>query len=274
MAKTDLERNIADLSDVESGQWWSPKEGKNIIRVLPAWTEKGAHAGKFFLKGALHYGFKSEGRDRAFPCLSMFEKSCPACAFISVLQEEGSEASTAIVKRMRKQYKYWVNILVRTKDGTEKTPRIYGLKKKMMRQLRGYMQDPDYGDITDAEEGRDVVIEREGTGMNTSYELRVRPKATPIGTDDWEEKLHKLHKVVVEPMTEEQLIKELRASYGKLYTKAMGLSESKTTKDDDDDDEEKEEKEEKAKKKDKKEDKKKSADDEDDDEDGEEDEED
>lgn len=237
MAKTDLEKSIAGLSDVESGDYMTLRDGKNIFRVCPAWTSKGPHAGKFFLRGFLHYGFKAEGRGRAYPCLTMFDEkaSCPTCAFVEVLNEEGSESATTMAQRMRRQSRYWINVVDR-RDGAIK---ILGIRRKQMREIRAYLQDPDYGDITDAEEGRDVVIEKSGSGLGTRYEpVRVKPKTTELGVEDWEEKLHKLSKVVIQPITEQEMVKALKNSIGKLYVRAMGLKTEKPVVDEEDEEEE------------------------------------
>ena len=49
--------------------------------------------------------------------------------------------------------------------------------------------DPDYGDITDFDEGREVTIKRTGQGLNTEYNILPRPKATPASTKLTKEEL-------------------------------------------------------------------------------------
>lgn len=220
--KTDLESSIAGLSDVDSGDYFTTKEGKNRIRILPSWTSKGPHAGRFFFKGILHYGFKVEGRGRAFPCLIMFDEhaACPSCAFAEALKDNGSEELDKIAQRVRSKSKYYVNVLDR-KNPANKI-QIYGMTRTMMRTLRGYLQDPDYGDITDPEEGRDLTIEKTGSGLATKYEIRISPKTSPIGIEDWKTQLHKLSKVVIDPIDKKTMVKHLRTSYGKVYSKLMG----------------------------------------------------
>lgn len=233
--KTDLEASIAGLSDVESSTYWNPREGKNVIRILPAWTTKGVNAGKFFYRAFLHYGFRAEGRNRAYPCLQMFDEhaSCPACEFIDVLKEEGSEESTNLSRRLRRQARYYVNLIDRRTPGEVK---IYGMRRRQMRALRGYLQDPDYGDVTDPEEGRDVIIDRTGVGLQSQYEIRIRPKTSEIELEGWEEKLHKLHKEVIEPITRDEYLKAMKLSFGKLWTKAMGIKEPAKPKDEEKED--------------------------------------
>ena len=62
--------------------------------------------------------------------------------------------------------------------------RFWGFGKTVYQEILGYMADPDYGDITDPESGRDITVEvvsAEDSG--TSYPvttIRVKPKETPL----------------------------------------------------------------------------------------------
>src|SRR5262245_54521232 len=67
------------------GNFFKAQSGKNYIRVLPPWGK--AAEGNFFYVGALHYGFKIGGRDRAIACPAFSEKGrCPVCEFVEKLK--------------------------------------------------------------------------------------------------------------------------------------------------------------------------------------------
>jgi hypothetical protein len=74
--------------------------------------------------------------------------------------------------------------LVRGEEG--EGVRFWGFGKTVYQEILGYMADPDYGDITDPNEGRDITVEvvsAEDSG--TSYPvttIRVKPKETPLAT--------------------------------------------------------------------------------------------
>jgi hypothetical protein len=209
--KTDLDKALEGLNEVGRGDFWTPKEGKNIVRILP-WTDV------FFFKAMLHYGMKAPGggRETAYPCLAMYDKECPACAFHEKLSESGSPGRMKLAQRVRQVTKYYVNVLDRSRpqDGI----RMFGFSSKQMRTLRGFLEDEDYGDITDVDEGKDVVITREGTGFtNTSYEIRVRAKPTPLDFENWEEQIHNLSEVVKEVNDSfmRKRVEELKGTIGK-----------------------------------------------------------
>lgn len=235
--KTDLDKALEGLDEVGRSDFWTPKEGKNIIRITP-WTDV------FFFKGMLHYGMKAPGggRETAYPCLAMFDKDCPVCAFHEKLSESGSPGRMKLAQRIRQVTKYYVNVLdrARPQDGI----RMFGFSPKQMRALRGYLEDEDYGDITDVDEGKDVVITREGTGFTkTSYEIRVRAKSTPLDYENWEDHIHNLSEVVKE-VTEKFLkarVEELKGTIGKKEEEEepeKGGEEEDLDKDDDKDEEE------------------------------------
>ena len=167
--------------------------------------------------------------------MRMFDSAadCPVCQFIEALKEEGSKELDKIAARLRPQSRYYVNVLNRR--SASPAPLIYGLRTRMMKTLRSYLQDPDYGDITDPEDGRDIVIERTGQGLQTRYEIRIKPKTSPIGVEGWESKLHKLSKEVVEKIDEKGLRSRLQESYGKLYSKVTGITAEPAESEDEDD---------------------------------------
>ena len=65
--------------------------------------------------------------------------------------------------------------------------KFWGFGKTVYQELLGIIADPDYGDITDAINGRDVVVERitptEAGNQYGKTTIRVKPNQTPI-TDD------------------------------------------------------------------------------------------
>jgi len=203
--KTDLEKSREALDEVGKGLFAIPKEGKNVYRIVP-WKAV------FFFKAILHYGFKRAGgaREMAYPCLFMFgKKSCPICDYHEELAKSGSEKKQQLTAKIRPVTKYYVNILDRNR--VSEGIKVYGFSNKMMRTLKGYLEDEDYGDITDPEEGRDIIITREGTTFtNTSYDIRVRAKSTILDYDGWEDEIHNLEEEIVKEVDKDFLEKKVK----------------------------------------------------------------
>jgi len=204
--QTDLESSLKELDEIGRSDFLSLKEGKNVVRILP-WKKV------FFFKAILHYGLRrlTGSGETAFPCLKMFgEEKCPICKFHEELSESKSLKKSRVGARIRPVTKFYVNVIGR--DRSSAGILMLGLTLKMMKTLRGFLEDEDYGDITDPEDGKDVIITREGTGFtSTSYELRVRAKSTPVDYEDWEHELHDLEKEVVKEVDYDFLKKRVTA---------------------------------------------------------------
>ena len=223
--KTDLDKAVEGMKDVGSGLYWTPPVGRSTVRILPPWKSTGPFAGMFYFKAVLHYGFKRDASDergmRAYPCVAEGQVACPACQFQRALQASSDADGKELIRRLRAITKFYVNVIVRTVDADEAQVQIWGMGTTIIRQLRGYLEDPDYGDITDVEAGRDVIVEREGAALSTKYVLRLRPKATPLGLDDWESLVHQLDDVVAALISPAQFWVKLAEEFGDAFINAV-----------------------------------------------------
>lgn len=157
------------LAEIGGGNFFKAKEGKNIIRILPPYSD----SGKFFFKATLFNGFKNAGKFTAIPV------DGPAGAYISKklneLASEGEEGAK-LSRRYGARTKYFMNIIERDSGAVK----IWGVSEKIMKQLKAfYLDEVDGGALDHPTTGRDVIIERSGKGMSTSYEIRFRPRQTP-----------------------------------------------------------------------------------------------
>lgn len=199
--KTDVEETVKDLETLGGEEFWKPKENKNVIRILPPWNNEG----KFYFKGVLHY--TGEEGQLPVPCRSMVDKPCPLCEVV----EKASNKKLA--KKLVAKKKFYMNVLVL--DNIKEGVKIWGATPKQMKKLRSYLEDPDYGDFTDPDEGREVIVEKDSSGTMPSYEIRMRPKASPIEYRGWEDELHDLDKDIIPEIPSKEEYEELAASLNK-----------------------------------------------------------
>lgn len=59
-------------------------------------------------------------------------------------------------------------------------PFIYTPGVTVFSAVAALVNDPDYGDIFDLEEGTDITVERKGTGLNTEYQVVPRRDESPL----------------------------------------------------------------------------------------------
>lgn len=167
------------------GGWFNPKKGRNVIRLLPEVGEMEFFyqpVGKHELPGkkTVHCpNFTSEG-----------ELECPICELVSDLYKAGDNASKELASQIRVKKKFWMNVVARgetdakgRKTSDDEGPFIFPAGITIFNAISTIIGDPDYGDIMDPETGIDLVIERSGDGVDTSYQVTARRNESPLSDD-------------------------------------------------------------------------------------------
>lgn len=129
--------------------FWSPKEGNTYtVRVVP--TKDGDPFKEYWF----HYELSATG---GFLCPKKnFGEPCAACDFASKLYKEKNEESAKMAKKFLARQRFFSPIVVR---GEEKEGvKVWGFGKNAYQDLINLVLNPDYGDITDPEEGRDLTL--------------------------------------------------------------------------------------------------------------------
>ena len=162
--------------ELGSSGFWKPPSGRSTIRILPPigtmeyfFMEVGQH----FLEGTgTFYCPKicSDGKD-----------PCPVCDVNDALFQAGDKESA---KKFWAQRHFWCNVIVRGNE--DAGPQTFTPGTMVFTSLVSLISDPDYGDITDPDEGYDIKIERSGEGINTRYEVRAAKSPSVLSDDDEE----------------------------------------------------------------------------------------
>ncbi len=171
----------ARLEEADTGgsgggtNWMQLKEGINKIRILPEVGEM--EFGSFFQKVGIHY---LPGNERAY-CSSFTtsgEEDCPICDVGDELYRSGKKT---LAGKLLVSKRYWMNVIDRNDE--DAGPKRLDIGVSIMQAIASAMMDPDYGDITNPEDGMDVTIERNGTGMDTKYQVRFSPRPSRLSDD-------------------------------------------------------------------------------------------
>jgi hypothetical protein len=153
---------------------WKPAPGKHQIRLVPYKFNKENP----FIELFFHYNINN----KTYLSPMSFGRPDPIVEFADKLKRMGDKEDWKAAKRMEPKLRTFVPVLVRGEEG--EGVRFWGFGKTVYQEILGYMADPDYGDITDQTDGRDIVVEvvsAEDSG--TSYPvttIRVKPKETPL----------------------------------------------------------------------------------------------
>ena len=154
---------------------WKPKDGDNIIRILPPTWEDPDHYGiianiHFFI-GPEKSSFICPHKERIGPC--------PLCDRRAELEARGR-------KEEAKKYKATARTIVWIIDRKEenKGPQLWGMPlSKVDSVILESSKNKRTGDtypVDDPEEGFDIFIKKSGQGLNTEYVVTLDRESTPI----------------------------------------------------------------------------------------------
>lgn len=194
-----------------------PRDGKNRIRVLPAWRTGTGQAEPFWHDFGQHWIKDTDGALKAV--VGCKEKSYGhACEMCDFLAEKSREiADDDLLKALgesKAKGAIILNVLILDGDASEKeTPVIYQLTPTTFDQVLAIMDE--YGDVTDPKEGTDIVIEKSGKGLNTEYKVMAAAKSQPVPAVALG-RLHNLDEFVKAEMTskEQKAKQQLGAIFG------------------------------------------------------------
>lgn len=181
--------------------FWSPSDGRNVIRMLPP-----KDGGDFYAETMVHYNLGPK-KDKSAVCRKAAgEKHCPVCDLVDAYFK-GDEDDKKYARRIKARGKYYFNVIDRSVEEDDENfgkVLVYGSGVTIFEEVLGIICDPDYGDITDAKAGYDLIITKSGKGLDTEYKVNARPKQTKIGVDEWQENLVDLS-VLIKARSEEDV---------------------------------------------------------------------
>ena len=148
--------------------------GKNVRRLL--WP-KGTKT-MFYTDGYMHFGLGPEGRT-VVTCPKTHDKNarCPICDYVEQLKNSGNPDDKALAEDIRSKRRIYINVINRDEDDND-SPRVLAIGATLLKALLNAMTDPDYGDITRFDGGRDLTITRKGQGLKTEYSMLPKPNAS------------------------------------------------------------------------------------------------
>ena len=184
LLKNEYARDKREASSGAFGpKFFLPQGGNSMVRVLPAHANSN---GAFFHRIEEHAAHDNGHFSPAF-CPRQVKEPCPFCEEKERLQAEGSETFLELSREFRAQQKFLFNVVVLSteKGGTGIEDGVQVLKSgvKVKRQILDLDQDHSggWGDVTNIENGHNLVINRRGTTRNdTEYFVKGVPTRTSI----------------------------------------------------------------------------------------------
>ena len=158
--------------------FWKPEPGKQVVRVVPYKHNKDNP----FIELFFHYNL---GNNKTYLSPMSFGRPDPVAEFADKLKSTGNKDEWIQGKRLEPKMRTFAPVVVRGKES--EGVKFWGFGKTVYQELLGVIADPDYGDITDATNGRDIGIDRqtpaEAGNQYGKTTVRVKPNQTAITED-------------------------------------------------------------------------------------------
>lgn len=153
------------------------KDGQFYIRVLALDT---------FMVGA-HWGVLEgkEGRaGKALRCPKAFDNSpCPVCQAVLQLSKSDDPYDIKQAEAWQVRIKYPMLVIDLEEESEEFVPRLYEAPKTIWQAVLEWCSNPQWGDITSLENGRNAMITREKAKAAKMYTFQPDPEMTSIDID-------------------------------------------------------------------------------------------
>ena len=148
LAKMRAKREALENRGNGKSAFWRPEDGEQTIRLLP--TSDGDPFKEFWF----HYNL---GKNPGFLSPKKnFGEDDPLNDFIRTLYNEGTDESIKMAKSLNARQRFFTPVIVRGQE--EEGVKLWGYGKTAYKELLNLVLNPEYGDITDVDEGTDLVI--------------------------------------------------------------------------------------------------------------------
>jgi len=180
-----MRRKLATLRGENKGNgnsvFFRPDDGDTDIRIVPA--PDGDPLREMFF----HYNVGNHQGGIMCPKRNFGER-CPICDFASSLWREAAdnndEESKKLAKSLFVRTRYFSPVVVRGRE--DEGIKVYGYGKTAYELLLGYILDPEYGDVTDINEGTDITLtytKPTKPGAFPQTNLKMRRNTSPLIED-------------------------------------------------------------------------------------------
>ena len=164
-------------TNTRTSNLWKPSPGTQIVRIVPYKFNQDNP----FIELYFHYDLG--GKNYLSPI--SFGRPDPIEEFAQKLKSTGSKDDYRLGRKIEAKMRTFAPVMVRGEE--TQGVKFWGFGKTVYQELLSIIADPDYGDITDPVNGRDVAVEfktAEETGKSfPSTSIRVKPNQTPITED-------------------------------------------------------------------------------------------
>jgi hypothetical protein len=168
--------NQLNKSDEKKNNLWKPESGKTRVRIVPYIHRKDNP----FLELYFHYDI---GKKSMLSPIT-FGNADPIVEFAEKLKKTGDKDEWIMGRKIEPKMRTYVPVIIRGKES--EGVKFWGFGKQIYTELLSIISDPDYGDITDLMNGRDIDVEftpAESAAAYPKTTIRVKPNTQPATED-------------------------------------------------------------------------------------------
>ena len=169
--------NQLQTTNNRTSNLWKPQPGKQVIRVVPYLHNKDNP----FIELFFHFGLNN----KSYLSPISFGRPDPIEEFAQKLKQSGNREEYQMARKLEAKMRTFAPVIVRGEE--TQGVRFWGFGKTVYQELLSVIADPDYGDITDPVNGRDVSVEfitaEESGASFPKTSIRVKPNQTPATED-------------------------------------------------------------------------------------------
>ena len=173
-----IKSRLNQLQNTTTNSFWKPQPGKTQIRIVPYFHNKSNPFSELYF----HYSLV---KNKTVLSPLSFGRPDPVQEFADKLKASGNKDEWIQGKRIEPKMRTFAPVIVRGEEN--EGVKFWGFGKTVYQELLGIIADPDYGDISDATTGRDIVVERqtpaEAGNQYGKTTIRVKPNQTALVED-------------------------------------------------------------------------------------------
>jgi len=165
------------ITNNRTSNLWKPSPGTTQVRIVPYKHNKDNP----FIELFFHYDL---GRKSYLSPMS-FGRPDPIEEFSQKLKASGNKEDYQLARKIESKMRTFAPVVIRGEES--QGVKFWGFGKTVYQELLSIIADPDYGDITDAMNGRDITVEfKTAEEVGASFpktNIRVKPNQIPITED-------------------------------------------------------------------------------------------
>ena len=140
---------LENRGEARQSVFWRPEDGEQTLRIVPT------PDGDPFKEYWFHYNL---GKNPGFLSPKKnFGEEDPLNDFVRQLYKDGSDEAIKMAKNLSARQRFFAPVIVRGEE--DKGVRLWGFGKTAYKELLNLVLNPEYGDITDVNQGTDLVIQ-------------------------------------------------------------------------------------------------------------------